>query len=322
MGTMMNVQTMRYIVDPIRNGDMPQAAREALERWRGEALEYVRSSANHIFRFTRGSKPLFLRLSHESERDPQTIQAELDFILHCAGAGLAVARPVASRSGALIEAFLSGDGLHYAVAFEGLEGDQYEAEELDDAKIRAWGGALAALHQASASFPATTARQTWQQHLQATLDTLPAEETALAEIIGSGIAWLNTLPKDDYGLIHGDFEQDNLVWQGNRPQILDFDAGTYTWFGVDIAIAVQDFYFDGSLSQIDLFLDGYAAVRPLPEGIREHLPRLSRLMLAAKIADVLHALSTTRDDAETPAWHTEMQAVLRNWIARKRALLE
>lgn len=319
---MMNVQTMRYIVDPIQTGEMPAVARQAAERWQGEELRYVRSSANHIFRFTRGGKPFFLRLSHESERDPHALQAELNFILHCAGAGLAAARPIPSDNGLLIETIRSGDGVHYAVAFEGLEGDQYEAEDLDEAKIRAWGSALAALHEASGSFPANSARPTWLAQLRATRDTLPAEEAALAGMLESGIAWLNTLPRDDYGLIHGDFEQDNLVWQGDRPQLLDFDAGTITWYAVDIAIAVQDFYFSGSTPQRDLFLDGYAAVRPLPEGTRENMPRLSNLLLAAKIADVLHAYATTRDGVDYPEWLSEMREQHRHWIARKRALLE
>ncbi len=58
---MMNVQIMRHIVDDVEEGAAPDVAQAAARLWAGQegvnSLRYVRSSANHIFRFLRDGRP-------------------------------------------------------------------------------------------------------------------------------------------------------------------------------------------------------------------------------------------------------------------------
>jgi Ser/Thr protein kinase RdoA (MazF antagonist) len=150
---MMDVQRMRRIVDVIESGALPAVAQEAARRWQGEALHYVRSSANHVFRFSlRDGETCYLRLTPAAERSRAAIQAELEFIEHVAHDGMAVARPLPSVAGELIEEVQDApDSLriggpsdtqrYYAVVFEGLQGRQLELEELHEAHFRAWGRA-------------------------------------------------------------------------------------------------------------------------------------------------------------------------------------
>src|SRR5258708_39774496 len=154
---MMDVQLMRHIVDEVECGAVPEIVQTAARRWCGQEavseLTYVRSSANHLFRFQHEGHPRYLRLAHAAERHPSAIAAELDFVDHVARTGLAVARPVASAQGRLIED-VSSRGQHYsAVVFAGLQGRQLEFDELDEAGYRAWGRALALVHRASQTFP-------------------------------------------------------------------------------------------------------------------------------------------------------------------------
>src|SRR5215472_17112290 len=101
---MMNVQTMRRVVDEVQASRVPRVAAAAAVRWDGSDLAHVRSSANHVFRFARNGRTLYLRLTPESERGADAIRAELDFVLHTAAAGLMVARPLPSAAhGALVE---------------------------------------------------------------------------------------------------------------------------------------------------------------------------------------------------------------------------
>ncbi|MFI5274088.1 MAG: phosphotransferase enzyme family protein, partial [Ktedonobacterales bacterium] len=236
---MMDVQLMRHIVDEVEHGAMPDVAQAAALCWCGHgevsSLSYVRSSANHLFRFLHEGQPRYLRLAHAVERHPSAIAAELDFVHHVARTGLAVAHPVASANGRLIED-VSSRGRHYwAVVFEGLQGRQLEFDELDEAGYRAWGHALALVHRTSQTFPPHPARPDWRDELRAAMHTLPAAETTVAQILASGLRWLDTLvlQDQDYGLLHGDFELDNLVWDGEQVQALDFDEAAYSWYVVD-----------------------------------------------------------------------------------------
>ncbi|MBK9055054.1 MAG: phosphotransferase [Chloroflexi bacterium] len=322
---MMNVQIMRHIVDPLVAGAMPAVAQRAVAHWRGEALVYVRSSANHIFRFTRDGQPYYLRLAHEQERNRPYIQAELDFVRHCAAAGLVVACPVLSEAGVYVEEIDSPEGHYYAVAFEGLQGTQYETDDLNEARYRAWGKALAHLHLASSTFPAHPVRATWQEEIRALLKTVPQAEKGLVHILESGVAWLDTLPIQDFGLIHGDFELDNLVWEGEQVQILDFDAAAYTWYAADIAIALQDVYFSRDSAQeerLNWFFAGYTTVYPLAEAMRKNVGRFLNLLLAVKITRLLQAYTTTYADTVYPDWLETMQKRHQNWLMTRRTWLK
>jgi Ser/Thr protein kinase RdoA (MazF antagonist) len=333
---MMDVQRMRRVVDDVEAGAPPRAALIAVECWSGPgggvALVYVRSSANHLFRFQRGEQPYFLRLAHDEERHSAAIAAELDFVRHVAGAGLAVALPVPSANGLLIEE-VSCEGWRYnAVVFEGLRGRERDIDDLDEAGYRAWGRALAQVHQASRTFPPRPARPHWSGEARAAMNALPAEETEMARVITSGLRWLESLPltDEDSGLLHGDFELDNIIWDGERVQALDFDDATYGWYAIDIAIALQDVWEVGDDTgdaaqarrdrRYSWFAEGYAALRPLPSGLPEALPRVLTLLLAVKVARLLRAYATTTEDT-CPPWLPQMRARHWAWLAAKRAEL-
>jgi Ser/Thr protein kinase RdoA (MazF antagonist) len=329
---MMDVEIMRHIVDEVEQGTLPAVAQDAARRWCGtgskgcvDSLVYVRSSANHVFRFLDEGKPRFLRLAHDTERRRAAIEAELDFIQHAAGAGLPVARPLPSARGALIEEVGGKGQRYYAVVFAGLPGRELELDELDEARFRAWGRALALLHDASQTFSPHPARPRWRDEIRDALRTLPPEETSVARVMTLGLAWLDTLAPDawEYGLLHGDFELDNLIWEGEQVQVLDFDGASYGWYAVDLAAALQDVWLgDSTLRErrVTWFTEGYAAVRPLPSGLLRAMPRLLTLLQALKIAQVLQAYATTTDE-DSPAWLAEMRTRHQRWLDARRAAL-
>jgi Ser/Thr protein kinase RdoA (MazF antagonist) len=329
---MMDVQRMRHMVDEVEQGALPEVVQAAARRWCGpgevSSLRYVRSSANHLFRFLQDGQPRYLRLAHAAERHPSAIAAELDFVHHVAHTGLTVARPMASAHGRLIED-VSGQGQQYwAVVFAGLHGREFECDELDEGGYRAWGRALALVHRASQTFPPHPARPDWRDELRAALRTLPAEETAVAQMLASGLRWLDALAlqDQDYGLLHGDFELDNLLWDGEQVQALDFDEAVYAWYLVDFAAALQDVWLAGdtrgvtSKERITWFTQGYATLRPLPDGLWEAMPRLLTLVLALKVARLLRAYATTSDGG-SPAWLAQMRTAHHQWLQAKRAVL-
>jgi Ser/Thr protein kinase RdoA (MazF antagonist) len=73
---------------------------------------------------------------------------------------------------------------------------------------------------------------------------------------------------DCFGVVHGDFELDNLAWTGDTPTAYDFDEVGRSWFVADIAHALRDLQ-QGATLRLDspatqAFLVGYRAVRNLP----------------------------------------------------------
>ena len=321
---MMNVQTMRHIVDQIQTGAMPRIAQAAVARWNGNDLAYIRSSANHIFHFIQDGHPRYLRLAHTTERRQRELQGELDFVLHVAAAGLAVARPLASSNGLLIEELVEEGQSYYAIVFDALGGQQFEWDELDEPMYRAWGSTLARLHQTSMTFPSCPARPVLQYQIQSLLKTLPSEEHIVTNVLESGLAWLDTLDIKDYGLLHGDFELDNLIWDGKQFQALDFDAAVYSWYAVDIAAALEDVWLGGGADRdkrLGWFFNGYSQVRPLANNISAMLPHLFNLILAVKVARLLQAYSTT-DSANDPEWLMQMRTRHQNWLSAKREILQ
>ncbi len=88
-------------------------------------------------------------------------------------------------------------------------------------------------------------------------------------------------PPERFGLIHGDFLPENVLVDGERLTLIDFDDSGWGWHLFDIATS-----FVGAWGQPDeealeaAFLEGYRSVRPLPE---EHLALLP-LFLALRAA--------------------------------------
>ena len=337
---MMNVQRMRWIVDETAAGELPPVIVDAARRWQADTISHVRSSGNHVSRIVLPDGTVaYLRLTPAAERSRAALEAELVFVEHVARSGVAVARPLPSASGTLIEeidepAENPNAASYFAVVFSGLRGRQLEHGELTEPHYRAWGRALAQLHLASETFPLHPARPSLLDEIRRARTTLPQSEDKVAQVLDAGAAWLETMPVNPtaYGLLHGDCELDNLIWDGLKPQVLDFGSALYAPFLVDVAIALQEVWTPETPDRNDRvawFCDGYRELRTLPSEFLESLPRVITLLTALKIAQLLHAyvpLSTGREDAESitadPPWLVNMRARHQRWLEVQRASLE
>ncbi len=337
---MMNVQRMRSIVDVIVTGEMPPAAQDAAERWQAVSLVHVRSSANHVFRLTLpDGNTGYLRLTPAAERSQAALGAEVEFIQHVARAGVPVAQPLPSQAGSFIEEIdvASNDRnarrdsqRYHALVFACLPGRQLDHDELDEPHFRTWGRVLAQLHEASRTFPFHQARPSLMDEIRQARASLPAGEDKVEHVLEASAEWLETLPTqpDGYGLLHGDCEIDNLVWDGLKPQLLDFDGAIYGPNMMDVAIALQEIWLAEDSQRedhVNWFCDGYRDVRPLPFSGLESLPRLITLMTAIKVAQLVRAYAdTTDDDGETganPPWLVNMKTRHQTWLHAQRTRL-
>jgi len=95
-------------------------------------------------------------------------------------------------------------------------------------------------------------------------------------IIEDLIKEMMSLPKDkdSYGLIHNDMHQWNIHIDGDKINVFDFDDALYSWFALDIGIALyhalwwgrkDDSGNDFTNSIVKHFLEGYLSANQLSD---------------------------------------------------------
>ena len=328
---MMRLTTMWNVDATIDDEGSSPIAEQILAQWaydRG-SVRFFRSSANFIYRFRQQDEERFLRFAAASERSRELIDAEMELAQALAAAGVAVAPPLSSKSGSTVETVVTPWGAFHAVVFPALAGQQYECDEMDDSGFRRWGAALGNVHvamSALASSPDAPARPTWRDHLAFIRPELPSDSPDLLTEFDDIAASLAALPAsaDTYGLIHGDFELDNLVWQSSAVAALDFDDCAYHWYVGDVVFALRDVLDSGAGmddGRCRAFVEGYREQRPLSEDSLSSAPlffRLTRLLHYARMARSVDL--TTR--SEHPEWLIELKAKLLQRMADYRAYIE
>jgi Ser/Thr protein kinase RdoA (MazF antagonist) len=316
---MMTLNTMQAVLAATeRDGQNPVAA-EIASRWEADpgSAQFFRASANFVFKFTRRGKKYVLRFNHGDERTRAGIEAEVAYVNHLARQGLLVARPVPSRQGNEVESVQTPLGLFHGVVFQALAGQQFDLSELTPERFTHWGGALGQLHQASQGYSGT-GRPGWQDHLALIAASLPPEEQAARNLLHTLQEQLGQLPTDEccFGLIHYDFELDNLLWISESVGIVDFDDSARYWFAADIAYALREL-FDDRPDQVDLghkdlqrFVQGYRAVRAISQEELERVPLFLKLHNLLSFAKLDRALRTPVPP-DAPGWVTALGDKLR-----------
>lgn len=272
------------------------------------STRFLRASSNFVFTFTAQSVPRVLRFNHVRERRSDVVQAEIDLIRHLGSRGVLTAQPVISRVGHEVEVVPTKLGTFSVVAFDFISGTQPESNELSESMFARWGTALATLHNAVVGHQAS-GRPSWHDHLGFIREYLPAKATLAREMLRSVSRKLEALPinKDTFGLIHFDFEPDNLIWQAEQVWAIDFDDCAYYWFAADMAFALRDLFHDRP-SGVDLddnrvraFVSGYRDMRGMSDEELSALP----LFLAAHNLLMYARLRRSLGDApdtEEPEW--------------------
>ncbi|MEZ5547084.1 MAG: phosphotransferase [Pseudomonadales bacterium] len=101
--------------------------------------------------------------------------------------------------------------------------------------------------------------------------------------------------KENYSLIHADFVVENLMVQGDRVKLIDFDDAGFGWHLFELATALyfildEDFYETAKIALIE----GYRKFRPISDEQLKHLP----LFLLARGFTYL-GWAHTRNETET-----------------------
>jgi Ser/Thr protein kinase RdoA (MazF antagonist) len=281
----------------------------ALPRWGLPAdapLSLLNVSENATF--LAGGR-LVLRIYRQGYHTPAEMRSELDWIIALRAAGVVdTPAPVPAVDGTLLQALPDGATLRHAVAFAPMPG----AEPTGDlpARFRQLGGMTARLHAHARRWTAPKGfiRKRWD--FRTTLGDQPhwgdwraapgldeAGRVVLAAVAGHLRAVLAEYGDgpDRYGLVHADLRLTNLLADGPRLGVIDFDDCGFCWHLYDFAAAVSFIEHEPVVPALMAeWLAGYRAVAPLTAADAAMLPvfvMLRRMLLTAWIAS--HAETPT-----------------------------
>lgn len=291
-------------VETLRTG-----AQNLLHEWGLSPATRVRLltvSENATFRADdpEGSAPVVIRVHRPGYHSRAEIESELAWITALrAEKVVATPRPLDCASGGHLTGFETLQGWRDVVAFEFMNGAEPSPEDDLAAGFRELGAINARLHCHASRWrrPDPFTRKTWtfdtivgrnphwgdwRQGMgltdegRAVLERTADELERRLEAYGAG--------PDRFGLIHADLRLANLLVDGGRIGVIDFDDCGFGWFGFDFAAAVS---FIETYPQIpalmDAWIDGYRSAAPLTEEAAAMLPvfvMLRRLQLTAWIA--------------------------------------
>lgn len=322
---------MMYLRNMVLGTANNLAATQMLKNWEhdAESLTFWRASSNFIYAFQINGKPHYLRFIHEEDNSIANIQSELDFMLYLIDKGFATVTPVRSIHGNWIESISTENGRYYGVVFEQAKGESISFEQMSSHHFEEWGQSLASLHLLSESYTSDAiSRKSWVDALDFILSVLqnhPQEQEALKEHERLK-AWLTALPSDagNYGLIHYDFETDNVFYmkEESRFSAIDFDDSMYHWFMMDITSTLSDLIEQNdseSKRNIQHFISGYTSVKHLDNGSLEMMPRFQRFADLYTFARLLRCMENIDDLPHLPEWVNPLKQKLLNGCDRIRS---
>ena len=254
-------------------------------------LHELDGAESFIFAFARGTDEFILRLSHSIRRSVDLIRGEVDWMTYLHGHGAAVAQPVLSPRGALVEIIDDGQGGQFlATAFAKAPGGPPRGVARNAVLAAEYGRVIGRMHRVTRDYappdPAWTRPHWDDDEMLLVFRFLPPTESAAHRDYLRVLDTIHALPqsRDTYGLVHQDAHGGNFfVDADGRLTFFDFDDCAYTWFANDLAIVL--FYAvandpdpeDAARAFLPPFLEGYRRESRLDPAWLEQFPHFLKL---------------------------------------------
>lgn len=311
-------------------------AKEALLNWKHDTdtlddlLCQFRISSNAIYPFTQEGEMCFLRLAPVEEKMEQNVLGELEFIQFLNEHYYPALRPIVANNGAVLLTINTEWGKYYASAFQKVCGVQIEDLSLTDEIMYQYGKALGKLHTLSAKFKPNIKKWTYVDAMKWIQTTLKEYQSPdfMIDRLNELDKELALLPRnsDNFGLVHYDFELDNVFYDESTKtcHVIDFDDGMYHWFALDI-----EQVFDSLAEELDgenlinaqqEFLRGYCEEHCYSKEMEQSRPLMRRFVDLFTYTRLIRSVAETFENE--PDWLIALRKKLNKRISEKEKYFE
>ena len=306
-------------------------AKETLKNWKHDVntlddmLCKFRISSNAIYPFEQEGELCFLRLAPVEEKRKQNVLGEIEFIQYLNKQKFPALKPIPAKDGELCLKLSTKWGEYYASAFKKVSGAPLEYLNLTDEVMFQYGKTLGKLHSLSANYKPNIKKWTYVEALEWIHNTLReynAPDFMMEELISISKE-LQLLPKtsENFGLVHYDFELDNVFYDEitRKCSVIDFDDGMYHWFALDIEQAfdsiAETMNGDMLLNAQAEFLRGYQEEHCYTKEMEESRRQMRRFVDLYAYARLIRSVAETFENE--PDWLIELRKKLNKAILEK-----
>lgn len=268
----------------------------AVQLWSGDpaSLRLLAVAKHAVYVFTAQGRELVMKVGVLSDRNEESILAEVDWVNHLAAAGVPVCRPILSTRAFYVEQILVKGRRKPVFAFtvEKAPGNPAAPSELTDwptTLVEQWGSIAGRIHAASRTFVPTPGLPFRQMISPETLavaqKVVGRRNPVLVQQLRAVIEAIGSLPRDQgwFGMIHGDLTPVNLARDRDHLTLFDFESSSLCWFTYDLASPLYSLFVSLRLQQDEdavakttaffaSFLRGYVRENRLPLEALECLP--------------------------------------------------
>lgn len=208
-------------------------------------LRRLDSFENVVLEATRDGLSCILRISHNSHRTLDQVQAELDWLDYLARNGISVSIPLRSRQDLLVERLEENGETFIAVVFERARGGFVRKDDWTPQMTFNRGRLLGRMHALTKGYEPPSGkirRHAWYEEddFVSYRNYLRPGDEIVAERFAELQAALRAIPidRESWGLIHMDPHTGNMFFDDDHPTLFDFDDCSYDFFVSDIAISL------------------------------------------------------------------------------------
>ena len=292
-----------------------------------DILNYYRISANAIYPYNHNGKTFILRFYPWNEKAENEMEKELEFIQYLQKKEITVHEPVLSKEGKYLVKKDTPWGKYLACVFKRVEGKQLSQFEYCDDIIFGLGKTLGKFHKFSSEFKNVQKISCFDiidEMEFSIINKLKENEELFMGKIGEIKYIFQKLPKNklNFGLVHYDFELDNIFYEetSKKYSIIDFGSSMYHWYTMDIEQSLtclkEEKYFENDFEHTKtIFLEGYKTEYQVFEEEIKLFPIFRRFDDLRSYINLIDVVDETWDNK--PEWMVNLREELNKIILEK-----
>lgn len=310
-----------------------ELAKEALKNWEHDddtldnMISQFRISSNAIYPFCQSGKVCFLRLAPYEEKMEKNVLGEMEFIDYLLECGYPALKPVKTKTDEVCLILNTRWGRYYATAFNKVRGVPIEDTDMSNEIMFEYGKALGRLHCLSSKFAPKVKKWTYAEVLDWVASVL-SEYNAPNCVVSESAAIKSELNElsaadDNYGLVHYDFEPDNVFYDAEKKScsVIDFDDGMYHWYILDIEQVFDSLEEELNGEKLQMakneFIRGYKEEHCYTQEMDELRPLMRRFINLYGYARLIRCVAEKPIDE--PGWLLELREKLDKVILEREA---